>query len=390
MASAAKILLSLGSVLLLGVATDAIGRRTRLPRVTLLIIFGLLIGPECLNLLPDVFVESFDLTANMALVMVGFLLGGQFGRKTIEDLGREILCLSMLAVVVTSAVVFAAVWSAGAGVQVALVLAGIASATDPAATIDVVHEAKAKGPFTQLLLGIVALDDAWGLVLFSLCSAAATAFAGMNGLAGPLGTAAWEIGGAVLLGVVLGMPAAKLSGLVQPGEPTLSEALGIVFLCGGLAIWLEVSFLIASMVLGAVVVNLAKHHSRPFHAIENIEWPFMVLFFVLAGALLQLSALKAIGLVGAAYVIARALGRVVGGWLGGVSCQVDTETRRWIGWALMPQAGVALGMALVASSRSPQIKHVVLPVVISSTVFFELLGPILTRHALRQVKEVER
>jgi Kef-type K+ transport system membrane component KefB len=282
------------------------------------------------------------------------------------------------------------VLATGAGIQLALILAGIAPATAPAATIDVVREARTKGPFRQLLLGIVAVDDAWGLILFSVCSAAAAAVAGMDGYATPLGAAGWEIGGAVLLGVTLGVPAAKLTGLIEPGEPTLSEALGIVFLCGGLAIWLGVSFLIASMVLGVVVANLAKHHRRPFHAIENIEWPFMVLFFVLAGASLQLTALETIGLVGAVYIIARAVGRVLGGWLGGWLCRADTSTRRWIGWALMPQAGVALGMALVASSRSPHLKEIVLPIVISSTILFELAGPVLTRHALRRVERAGR
>jgi Kef-type K+ transport system membrane component KefB len=388
MAEAAKILLSLGSVLLLGVATDAIGRRTPLPRVTLLIVFGLVIGPQCLDLLPEVFVDSFALTADVALLMVGFLLGGQFTRGVVRKFGREILWISILAVVVTAVVVFAALLSCGVSAQLALLFAGIAPATDPAATADVVHEAKTKGPFSRTLLGVVAVDDAWGLILFSCCFAAAAALSGVDGFTAPLTSALWEICGAIALGVLLGLPAAKLTGHIQPGEPTLSEALGIVFVCGGLAIWLDVSFLIASMVLGVVVVNLAKHHNRPFHAIENIEWPFMVLFFVLAGASLQLPALKSVGLIAGVYIAARAVGRVLGGWAGGAMCRTDKPTRRWIGFALMPQAGVALGMALVASSRMPQLRDFVLPVVISSTVFFELTGPLLTRYALHRVGEI--
>ena len=285
-------------------------------------------------------------------------------------------------------VVFAALLSCGVSAQLALLFAGIAPATDPAATADVVHEAKTKGPFSRTLLGVVAVDDAWGLILFSCCFAAAAALSGVDGFTAPLTSALWEICGAIALGVLLGLPAAKLTGHIQPGEPTLSEALGIVFVCGGLAIWLDVSFLIASMVLGVVVVNLAKHHNRPFHAIENIEWPFMVLFFVLAGASLQLPALKSVGLIAGVYIAARAVGRVLGGWAGGAMCRTDKPTRRWIGFALMPQAGVALGMALVASSRMPQLRDFVLPVVISSTVFFELTGPLLTHYALHRVGEI--
>lgn len=387
MNEAAQILLALGGVLLLGVATDAIGRRTPLPRVTLLMILGFLIGPGCFNLLPQSFISAFDLIATMALVMVGFILGGHFTAKAMREHGREILWISIVAMVVTAVAVFAALTPLGIGIPLALLLAGIAPATAPAAIMDVVSEAKAQGPFTQTLLGVVAVDDAWGLILFSFCLAAAGAITGMDGFSSALTNAAWEIGGAVLLGVLIGIPTARLSGLIEPGEPTLSEALGVVFLCGGLAIWMSVSFLIAAMVMGIVVVNLAKHHTRPFHAIENIDWPFMVVFFVLAGASLELGRLAGIGWVASVYVAARAIGRVVGGWLGGVMGDADPPMRRWIGLAMMPQAGVALGMALVAASRMPQLKQTLLPVVISATVLFELIGPVLTRYALRRVGE---
>ncbi len=387
MSDAVNILLALGGVLLLGVATDAIGRRTILPRVTLLLIFGFLIGPGYLNLLPEEFVESFDLVATIALTMVGFLLGGQFTITSIREHGREILVISIVAVAVTAVVVFASILPLGIGLPMALLFAAIAPSTAPAATVDVVNEAKADGPFTKTLLGVVALDDAWGLILFSFCAAAAAAVAGIDGADSAIASAVWEIGGAVLLGTLLGLPTAQLTGQIEPGEPTLIEALGVVFLCGGLAIWLEVSFLIASMVLGLVVVNLAKHHTRPFHAIENVDWPFMVIFFVLAGASLEVAALQDIGLVAGVYVAARAVGRILGGWLGGVICRAEKPVRRWIGLALMPQAGVALGMALVASSRMPELTQTLLPVVISSTVLFELTGPILTRYALHRVNE---
>ena len=140
---------------------------------------------------------------------------------------------------------------------------------------------------------------------------------------------------------------AYLTGRVRPGEPTLAETLGVVFLCGGLAIFFGVSFLLAAMVMGTIVANLATHHDRPFHAIEGIEWPFMILFFVLAGASLELETLQ-LGTIGTAYVTLRVMGRLLGGWLGGTLARAPCKLRRGIGAALMPQAGVAVGMALVA------------------------------------------
>ncbi len=388
MSETATILLTLGAILLIGLATDALGRLTPLPRVTLLLVFGFLIGNGGLNVLPVPVYQWFDVVAVMALVMVGFLLGGQFSAAQFRRTGRQVVTISVVVVVVTAMVVLLALWLTEVPLVVALILAGVAPATAPAATVDVVHEAGAEGTFSRTLLGIVALDDAWGLMLFSLLLAVAATVTDGISPAMALSSGAWEILGAVVLGLVLGLPVAQLSGRLQPGEPLMTEALGAVFVCGGLAIWLNVSFIIAAMVMGTVVVNLARHHERPFHEIENVEWPFMILFFVLAGASLQLEALTDLGLVGTVYVAARVAGRVVGGWMGGQLSHATPSIRRWMGLALMPQAGVALGMALIAVGRFPDYRTTILPLVIASTVFFELTGPMLTRLALQRSDEV--
>jgi Kef-type K+ transport system membrane component KefB len=180
---------------------------------------------------------------------------------------------------------------------------------------------------------------------------------------------------------------AYLTGRLQPGEPTLAEALGIVLLCGGLAIWLNLSFILAGMVLGATVANLATHHRRPFTAIEGIEWPFMILFFILAGASLEMDALWETSLLGIAYILLRMVGLVIGAWAGGIMSDADPAWRHWMGMALWPQAGVALGMALLASHHLPEFKAVIMPVVIGSTIIFELIGPVMTRKALIKAGE---
>lgn len=158
-------------------------------------------------------------------------------------------------------------------IQIAIVLGCIAAATAPTAIFDVIHESAYRGKFSKLLLSIVAIDDVWALLLFAI---GISMVKSMNGGftagatdAGFLLQALHEIGGAMLLGIVIGVPAAYLSGRVKKGEPILSEALGIVFICGGLAIWLEVSFLICAMVVGAVIANTARHHKYPFHAIGH-------------------------------------------------------------------------------------------------------------------------
>jgi Kef-type K+ transport system membrane component KefB len=181
---------------------------------------------------------------------------------------------------------------------------------------------------------------------------------------------------------------AFITGRIRSGQPTLVEALGLVFVCGGLALWLNVSLILAAIVMGVVVTNLARHHDYPFHAIEDIDWPFLILFFILAGASLKLSALPKIGIIGVIYIAARIIGRIIGSQLGGIFSRAEKSMRRLMGLAMLPQAGVAMGMALLAVLRFPDFADTILPLVIGATVFFELLGPVFTRFALKRVGEI--
>ena len=337
-------LLTVGGLLLVGLITDEAGRRTRLPRVTLLILFGLAVGPSGLDVLPGEFHEWYDFLASVALTMVAFLLGGKLSLVNLRLHARPIIWITVCVTLATALSVAVGLALLGSSLTLALLLAGIATATDPAATQDVIRQTRARGPFTDVLNGVVALDDAAGLIAFSLLLVGAQAVAGSyTGLF--LVDAARDIGVALAIGVCLGLPAAYLTGRLRPGEPIRVEALGIVFLSAGLALWAEVSFLLAGMATGAVLVNLARHHRRPFHEIEHIEWPFMIVFFVLAGASLKFDSLDGVAIISAAFLVLRLLGRVLGGLAGGHIGKAPTRDSRWIGIALIPQAGVALGMA---------------------------------------------
>jgi len=386
MESTYQFLLTIGGILLLGLATSAIGRRTFLPRVTLLLIFGIVIGEEVLDIVPHLFEARFELVADMALLMVGFLLGEQLTFKLLRRSGGTILWISISAAITTAAIVILGLIWAGMPKDIAILLGCIASATAPAAVLDVVTESDYQGSFRDLLLAIVAVDDAWALLLFGFGVAVVASLNETAQETSILLMVAREIGGGILLGLLIGLPAAYLTGRLKQGQPILSEALGIVFVCGGIALWLEVSFLIAAMVMGAVIANLARHHEYPFHAIEGVEWPFMVVFFVLAGASLDLSSLPAVGLIGVVYILCRAFGKFAGARLGGELARADNAVKSWMGVALLPQAGVAIGMALVAANHFPDHRQTLLSIVIGSTVFFELVGPVFTRLALKRAQ----
>jgi Kef-type K+ transport system membrane component KefB len=381
-----QFLLTVGGILLLALLTAEIGRRTFLPRVTLLLIFGIFIGQSGLNLIPDLFTSQFELIANMALLMVGFLIGGKLTMHSLKGAANKILLISLSQATFTMLFVSLGLFLAGVQKEIAILLGCIASATAPAAIFDVVEESEDQGPFTQLLLSIVAIDDAWALILFGIGVAFVASIAGHEPDAAALIIASKEIGGGILLGIAIGFPAAYLTGRLRPGQPILSEALGLVFVCGGIALWFEVSFLIASMTLGMIIANFARHHEYAFHEIEGIEWPFMAIFFVLAGATLEFEILKGVGVLGFFYVLFRIIGKVIGTWFGCQLSMTDKHTGRWLGVAMLPQAGVAIGMTLVAANYFPEYRQTLLTVVISATIFFELFGPVLTRMAIQKHK----
>ena len=381
-----QFLITIGGILLFAIVADVIGKRTFLPRVTLLLLFGIVIGKDVLNLIPQVVTNQFELMADIALIMVGFLIGGKLTQKSMQGIVGKTLWISSLAVVTTLLVVSLGLFLIGVETQLAILFGCIATATAPAATLDIISESNYQGPFTNLLISIVAIDDALGLIVFSIGLAFVSSLAGTENSIYPVFDAMSEIGGAIILGAVIGLPAAYLTGRLNPGQPILVEALALVFLCGGLAIWLNFSFLIASIVMGCVIANLAKHHDYPFHAIEGIEWIFLIIFFTLAGASLSLEALANIGIIGSTYIIARVIGKILGGFLGAKISKANTSTQHWIGPAMLPQAGVAVGMGLVASSKFPQYQQLLLSVVISTTIFFEILGPIATRLSLNRAQ----
>ena len=378
-------LIALGALFLCGLIADLISRRTGFPRVTLFLFIGLAVGGAGFDVIPAAVEAWYDMLSVIALTMVAFLLGGALHRDTLRQHGRAILAISLAVVLGTLAIVSAGLAAMGLPFGLALLLAAIATATAPAATNDVISQSGVDNGFTRTLRGIVAVDDIWGLLFFSLVLVVVAQLQGQSDLAG-LSLAAWEIGGAVTLGLLIGGPAALLTGRLRDGEPLQIEALSLVFLTAGLSLWLEVSFLITGMVVGAVIVNLAAHHTKAFNEITHIQWPFVVLFFILAGASLEIEVARDLGGIGLAFIVLRTVARVFAGWLGARLGGIAAAERPWYGVALLPQAGVAIGMALIAAQRFPDWAAQIIALTIGTTVVFEVLGPVATLFAIKRAK----
>lgn len=380
----ANVLILLGGLFLISLVISPVSARLGVPRVTLLIASGVVIGPQGLALINGGERDWFPIISHITLLIIGYLLGARLTRHYLARYARGVLVSSLLITLTTTVVVALGLLALGFDATVAWVLGAIAAATDPAATLDVLKQRRNRGHFGLILEGVVAMDDVLGLLIFSVVLTGLTLFEGGGGVA-PLLHLIRDVGGALVLGVAMGGMAAYLLDRKPTGQPVIVDSLAFIFLCGGLAQWLEVSFLLAAMTMGMVVVNRADTTYEHLHEIEFIEQPFLVLFFIMAGATLNLDQLGWLGLAGLAYVLLRVGGRVLGGWLVPVR-YIEARQRPWLGLALLPQAGVALGMALVAADQFPEHADLLVTIAIAATIFFEMVGPVLTHLALNRVE----
>ncbi len=376
----------LGVILSVSIFADTLASHTRVPRISILVLVGVGIafvqqvwlgdeGAHVLNGLSEPLIK-------LALVMVAFLLGSELTMDRLRATGPLILAISLFVIVAGGFVVGAGLLVLGFPLVVAISLAAISVATDPAAVSESIRESGDIRLRARVLQGIVAIDDAWGIVVFGLSMAVLGWVLRNNGQEALL-HALWELWGAIIIGAMIGLPAAWLTGRLRPGEPTQMEAFALILLLAGLSSLMGVSALLASMVAGTLVVNFSSHHTRSFREIEHIEWPFLVFFFVLSGASVDLYKLgDVIGLT-AAYILLRLAGRALGGSLAVLFTRTEQNALpRNIGLALTPQAGVAIGMALLAAERFPEFRDAILPVVVASTIIFEMVGPVLVRRVL--------
>lgn len=388
-------ILDIGLILLAAVVAASVIRYIRLPRITSYIIMGVLIGPSLLDLISPELLEHSDLFTNVALSFIAFDLGKKFSLDKLRSIGLPVFGITTAQVLSTFGLVFLAVYLVmGARPEIAMLYGAIACATAPAATILVAREYKAEGRFTDTLLGTVALDDGMGILMFALVFALAKSFAGIdaetgNPLMSGLIDSFREIFGAVFLGTALGLLLSQLPRVIKKSSTLMIYTLGVIMFNTGLCIHFGLSVLLANMALGITVENISEKDVEFFGAVERIESPFYVLFFVLAGAHLKIGMIPAMSALGVVYLLSRVAGKTGGAYLGAALVGEDKTVRKYMGLALLPQAGVALGFAIIVKSAFPSRGSEIFLVVTATTVFFEILGPVFTRTALKAAGEAD-
>ncbi len=379
----ASVLISLGLILLLGFACTRITKKLGLPNVSAYIVCGILIGPHLIGIVPQRIVDGMGFVSDIALAFIAFGVGRFFKKETIQATGMAVLIITVLEALLAGVLVtFSMVFIFHLDWNLSLLLGAIATATAPASTVMTINQYHARGDFVDLLLQVVALDDVVCLLVFSLISAIVVANDGtgvtFSDVALPL---VWNIA-AIALGIVFALTLAKLLPPSRTKDNRLILALAMLLCLSGICAAFDVSPLLSCMVFGAVFINRTRD-KKLFKQINKFTPPVMMLFFVVSGMKLNLSVLGAFGLVGVGYFLIRITGKYAGAWLGCLITHRDKRIRRYLGAALVPQAGVAIGLAYLSERiLPPAIGSLLVTIILASSAMYELIGPASAKIAL--------
>lgn len=374
-----------------GMACGRLVKLIKLPNVTGYLIAGLLIGPYVLKIIPAGFINQATVISDIALSFIAFSIGGEFKMSYFKKVGKAPVIIAIFEALFAVIAVVLALFVMGQPLPFALVLGAIASATAPAATVMVIRQYKAKGPVTETLLSVVAIDDAIALILFGISVSAAQMLNGsfqegsfVSSIVSPL----VEIFGALIAGFLLGMALTYCLRWFKKAGNRISLTIGFVFAGAGIASLCGFSSLLLCMALGAALANFSKVSDDIMKLIDGITPPIFLLFFVDSGAALNTTVLPTIGLVGVIYIIFRVVGKMAGAAFGAKICKSDKNIVKYLGPALVPQAGVAIGLSLVATTVVPEYGETIRAIILCGTLIYELVGPAITKMSLKAAGEI--
>ena len=384
-----NILLLIGIAMAAGLLVSRGARAVKLPNVTAFLVAGLLIGPCVAGIISKEQAASMGVISEAALGFIAYAIGGEFKLSYLKKIGKAPLTITIFQGLCTAICVDAGLIAFGVDVPLALLLGAIALATAPAATLMVVRQYKAHGPVTQMLLPVVAMDDALGLMVFSISASVAQALLGgaitvHSMVLSPI----IEIVGSLVLGAALGWVLAFGARFFASRGNKLALSIALVLAGVGLCDMLNLSSLLVCMMIGAVMVNMSQQHEVLMEQCDRFTPPLFLLFFVLSGADLDLGVLPSVGLIGVVYLLLRCIGKWGGTMLGALCVHADDNIKKYLGLTLLPQAGVAIGMASLVSARFPTLGAQVNTIVLAGVLVFELIGPIVTKLALTKAGEI--
>ena len=386
-------LASLGLILLVALFAGHLVKFLRVPEVTGYLAVGILVGPYVFGWLSHQHLHSLAVFSEVALGLILFSIGGVFEISRLRATGRELAWITCVESILAAVLVSGGMILAGQPWPVALLLGAIAVETAAASTLMVMRECNSQGPLTDTLTGVIGINNVLCLLLFSLVATSleltrdSNGATGMQSLYASIYPLVWQLVGSAALGFLVGVLLSMWAARVEEKGETLILLSGCVLLCVGVSRVLELSPLLSSLAVGATLVNLSAESRRLFDSLGDTDPPLYAIFFVIAGADLNIKLLTTLGVLGGVYVVARLIAKVAGPWLAAQRTQLPRNVRNSLGFGMISQAGLAIGLTLTIGERFPELAPVVNTIVLSSVVVFELIGPLSARIALTRSGE---
>lgn len=397
-----NLVLAIGIIIVIGLFGGLVAERLKFPRITGYIIIGILLSPSVFNVISGATIENLDIITDVALGIIAFLVGGGLRLEPLRKLGRSIAWITPFQsvgawclVTLVLAFLFPRILTIPNATfsqtyfPMAFIIGAVSCATAPAAIVAIINEYRARGPFTTILLAVVALDDAIAVVAFaialSICQPLVSGAGGVS-FYQMFGVPFLQIAQSIGIGVAFGFALIYIARLVRTRPLLLVVVFGVIMACIGVTNLLGVSLILANMAAGFVVVNRVKERQM-FLALEEIEDVIFAMFFVLAGLHFDLGVMKTAGIVAGLIVLARCFGKYFGTRAGAAISHSSDAVKKYLGLALLPKAGVTLGLILLAERAFPTFGAIMMNAVLASVIINELAAPPLARYAIIKAGE---
>lgn len=381
-----------GIIILAGMILAKIAGKFKLPDVTGYLIAGIIIGPSVLNLVPRDVGASLAIISEAALGFIAYSIGSEINFKELKKVGRTLIIITLCEALLPVALVsLSMIYIFKQSVSFSIVIGAIAAATAPAATIMIVRQYKAKGPVVDTLLPVVAMDDGVAIIAFGIAFTVAKNLLSSTGqfsLVQALFLPIWEIVLALLIGFIIGLILCYFIPKVKGEDELLSAVIISIFISIGIALFFNVSTLLVCMMIGITVSNLSRNSIRALTIVNRVTPPIFIAFFTLSGIELDLGILRYAGALGIGYVVVRAIGKTLGAYIGARITNSSEMVQKYLGITLLPQAGVAIGLSMIAQSVMPELGSTIRTIILASTVIYELIGPVAAKTALIKAGEI--
>ncbi|MBN2620839.1 cation:proton antiporter [candidate division WOR-3 bacterium] len=385
-------IVGLAVLIIIGYAGAKMLRKVHLPAVTSYLLLGIIIGPHLCDIIPSKVLGLSGIVSHFVLGIIAFTLGESFSIKDLRTAGSSVIWISIFeaacAWLVVTGIMLGYHVLRGLSVHPAFILGAAASATAPAATVMVIREYRAHGPVTNMLLRVVAIDDAWCLILSAAAITIASALTSGSVNIRTFFAIIAELVLSVSFGAAAGFGLHYASMFIRNREEFVTVTLGFVMLLVGISLAFHLSPLLTCMVAGICIANVSRNSTLFFETIRGVDTPFFLIFFMLVGANLEIGILPKIGLMGGLYLVFRVVGKFIGVGIGAAISRADAAVRKYLAWGLVPQAGVALGVALTAKTMYPKYGGMIFTTITATTVVYELIGPLCVRLGLRKAGEI--